>query len=326
MKKILITGSSGFIGKSLSKYLSELDKIVCGTIRSDISFLPNTKIKYVSVGDISNKLNWKDILNDVDCIIHCAGKTHTMKASANDLLEIYRSVNVDGTKQLAEQAAEAQVKRLIFLSSIKVNGESTKNYHINKFLNDQKKGVFTHKDLANPKDLYAKSKLEAEKILWDISTRTGLEIVIVRLPLVYGYGAKGNLTRLVKLVKSGIPMPFSNVNNQRSMIGIDNLVDLLNRCIDNPNASGKTFLASDGKDLSTPELVRLISSSIGIKANLFPFPISMLKFLGSVFGKSEEINRLVGSLRIDNSYTKEILNWTPPISVEEGIRRMVQGK
>ena len=326
MKKILITGSSGFIGKSLSKYLSELDKIVCGTIRSDISFLPNTKIKYVSVGDISNKLNWKDILNDVDCIIHCAGKTHTMKASANDLLEIYRSVNVDGTKQLAEQAAEAQVKRLIFLSSIKVNGENTRNYHIDKFLNDQKKSVFTHKDLANPKDLYAKSKLEAEKVLWEISSRTGLEVVIVRLPLVYGYGAKGNLTRLVKLVKSGIPMPFSNVNNQRSMIGIDNLVDLLNRCIDNPNASGKTFLASDGKDLSTPELVRLISSSIGIKANLFPFPISMLKFLGSVFGKSEEINRLVGSLRIDNTYTKEILDWTPSVSVEEGIRRMVQGK
>ena len=326
MKKILITGSSGFIGKSLSKYLSELDKIVCGTIRSDISFLPNTKIKYVSVGDISNKLNWKDILNDVDCIIHCAGKTHTMKAAANDLLEIYRSVNVDGTKQLAEQAVEAQVKRLIFLSSIKVNGESTKNYHIDKFLNDQKKSVFSHKDLANPQDLYAKSKLEAEKILWDISSRTGLEVVIVRLPLVYGYGAKGNLARLIKLVKSGIPLPLSLVQNQRSMIGIDNLVDLLNHCIDHPNASGKTFLASDGEDLSTPELIKLIASSMGRKPNLFPLPIFMLKFLGSIFGKSEEINRLVGSLRIDNSYTKEILNWTQPISVEEGIRRMVQGK
>ena len=120
MKKILITGSSGFIGKSLAKYLSKLHKIVCGTRRSDISFLPNTKIKYVSVGDISNKLNWKDILNDVDCIIHCAGKTHTMKAAANDLLEIYRSVNVDGTKQLAEQAVEAQVKRLIFLCCIQL--------------------------------------------------------------------------------------------------------------------------------------------------------------------------------------------------------------
>ena len=326
MKKILITGSSGFIGKSLAKYLSKLDKIVCGTRRSDISFLPNTKIKYVSVGDISNKLNWKDILNDVDCIIHCAGKTHVMKAAANDLLEIYRSVNVDGTKQLAEQAAEVKVKRLIFLSSIKVNGESTKNYHFDKFLNDQKKSVFSHKDLANPKDLYAKSKLEAEKILWEISSRTGLEVVVLRLPLVYGYNAKGNLARLVKLVKLGIPLPFSNIINKRSMIGIDNLLDLINHCIDHSEASGKTFLASDGEDLSTPELIKLIASSMGRKANLFPFPISILKFLASVLGKREEINRLVGSLRIDNSYTKKILNWSPPISVEEGIRRMVQEK
>jgi nucleoside-diphosphate-sugar epimerase len=326
MKKILITGSSGFIGQSLAKYLSQLDKIVCGTIRSDNSFLPNTKIEYVYVGDISIKPNWKDILNDVDCVIHCAGKAHVMKAAANDLSEIYRSVNVDGTKQLAEQAAEAQVKRLIFLSSIKVNGESTKNYHIDKFLNDQKKSVFTHKDLANPKDLYAKSKLEAEKVLWEISSRTGLEVVVVRLPLVYGNGSKGNLARLVKLVKSGIPLPFSIVNNQRSMIGIDNLVDLLNHCIDNPNASGKTFLASDGKDLSTPELIKLIALSMEKKASLFPVPIFLLKFLGLIFGKRDEISRLAGSLRIDNNYTKKTLNWTPPISVEEGIRRMVKGE
>jgi len=146
------------------------------------------------------------------------------------------------------------------------------------------------------------------------------------LPLVHGYGSKGNLARLIKLVRLGIPLPLSLVENQRSMVGMDNLVDLLIRCIDHPEASGKTFLVSDGEDLSTPELIRLISSSMGRKANLFPFPISILKFLGSVFGKKEEINRLVGSLRIDNSYTKKILNWTPPISVEEGIRRMVQGK
>ena len=326
MKKILITGSSGFIGQSLAKYLSQLDKIVCGTIRSDNSFLPNTKIEYVYVGDISIKPNWKDILNDVDCVIHCAGKAHVMKAAANDLSEIYRSVNVDGTKQLAEQAAEAQVKRLIFLSSIKVNGESTKNYHIDKFLNDQKKSVFTHKDLANPKDLYAKSKLEAEKVLWEISSRTGLEVVIVRLPLVYGYGVKGNLARLIKLVRSGIPLPLSIVKNQRSMIGIDNLADLLIRCIDHPQGIGKTFLASDGEDLSTPELIRLIALAIGRKANLFPVPLFSLKFLSSILGRREEVDRLVGSLRIDNNYTKKILNWTPPLSVKEGIRRMVQGK
>jgi nucleoside-diphosphate-sugar epimerase len=146
------------------------------------------------------------------------------------------------------------------------------------------------------------------------------------LPLVYGYGLKGNLARLIKFVRLGIPLPLSLVKNQRSMVGMDNLVDLLIRCIDHPEASGKTFLVSDGEDLSTPELIKLIASSMGRKANLFPFPISMLKFLASVLGKREEINRLVGSLRIDNSYTKKILNWTPPVSVEEGIRRMVQGK
>jgi nucleoside-diphosphate-sugar epimerase len=230
----------------------------------------------------------------------------------------YHLANTEVTKVLAEQAAEAGVKRLIFLSSVKVNGEST--YQIN---NKQK---FSHKDISNPKDPYAISKLEAEKALWEISSRTGLEVVVVRLPLVYGYGAKGNLARLIKLVRSRIPLPLSKVKNQRSMIGIDNLVDLLIQCIDRPEASGKTFLASDDEDLSTPELIELIASSLGRRANLFSLPIFVLKFLGSIFGKSEEINRLVGSLRIDKSYIKEILNWTPPISVKEGIRRMVQGK
>ena len=203
----------------------------------------------------------------------------------------------------------------MFLSSIKVNGEVT-----------QEKETFRYNDAPNPKDAYAKSKLEAEKVLWKVSSELGLEIVIVRLPLVYGFDVRGNLARLIKLVKSNIFLPLSLVKNQRSMIGMDNLVDLLIRCVDHPEASGKTFLASDGEDLSTPELIKLIASSMGRKANLFPFPISILKFLGSVLGKREEINRLVGSLRIDDSYTKEILNWKPPLSIEEGIRRMIQGK
>ena len=325
MKKILITGASGFIGQPLIKYLLKLKKPVRGTVRSNSSFFSRTEIEYVSIGDINHKTNWRESLANVNCIVHCAGRAHSMKAIEEDEQKLYHSLNVDGTKQLAEQASEAQVKRLIFLSSIKVNGESTKNYHFDKFLNDQKI-LFSHKDLANPQDLYAKSKLEAEKALWEISSRTGLEVVVVRLPLVYGFGSKGNLARLIKLVRSGIPLPLSLVKNQRSMIGIDNLIDLLIHCIDHPEASGKTFLVSDGEDLSTPELIKLIASSMGRKANLFPFPISMLKFLASVLGKREEINRLVGSLKIDDSYTKEILNWTPPITVEEGIRRMVQGK
>ncbi len=325
MKKILITGASGFIGQSLIKYLSKLNKPVRGAVRLNCSFLSNTDIEYVPIRDIDHNTNWNKCLIDIDCIIHCAGKAHIMKTEKNDLSKIYQSVNVDGTKQLAEQAAEAKIRRFIFLSSIKVNGENTNDDDIDKPLNENKI-IFSHKDLASPKDAYAKSKLEAEKVLWEISSKTGLEVVVVRLPLVYGYDAKGNLAKLKKLVRSKIPLPLSLVKNQRSMIGIDNLIDLLIRCIDHPKASGKTFLASDGKNLSTPEFIKLIASSMGRKANLFPLPIYILKFLGLIFGKSEEINRLVGSLSIDDSYTKEILNWIPPISVEEGIRRMVQRK
>ena len=326
MKKILITGASGFIGQSLIKNFSKFDKPIRGTVRSNASLFSNTEIEYVSVKDINNKTNWNESLINIDCVIHCAGRAHNMKIkNEQDHQKIYRSINVDGTKQLAEQAAKAKIRRLIFLSSIKVNGENTANYDIDKTLNE-KNIIFSHKDLANPQDTYAESKLEAEKALWKISSKTGLEVVVIRLPLVYGYGAKGNLARLIKLIKLGIPLPLSLAKNQRSMVGIDNLVDLLTCCIDHPEAGGKTFLASDGKDLSTPELIKLIALSMGKKAKLFPLPIFMLKFLALVFGRSEEINRFVGSLRVDNSYTKEILSWAPPISVEEGVRRMIQGK
>lgn len=325
-KKILVTGSNGFIGQSLIKSLLKKNKSVRGTVRSNISLSANNEIEYIYINDINNKTNWNESLINIDTIIHCAGRVHSMKTKKKQgEQKIYHSVNVDGTKQLAEQAAEAKIRRLIFLSSIKVNGENTcnddKDQHLNK-----KKIVFSHNDLVSPNGLYAKSKLEAEKALWTISSRTGLEVVVVRLPLVYGHGVKGNLARLIKLVKLGIPLPLSIIKNKRSMIGLDNLIDLLINCIDHPEASGKTFLASDGKDLSTPDLIRLIALSMGKKANLFPLPVFMLKFLGSILGRREEINRLVGSLKIDKSYTKKILNWIPPLSVEEGIRRMIQGK
>ena len=315
MKKICVTGANGFIGQSLCKALSNSGYFVRGFVRTLNTFPKLRNLEYVKVGNIDLNTNWENSLFSFDCLIHCAGIANTTKKDDKD---IYNSVNFEGTKNLAEQAVKAGVRRFIFLSTIKVNGEST--YKPNT------KQRFSHKNTSNPQDSYAISKLEAEKILWEISSKTGLEVVVVRLPLVYGYGAKGNLERLIKLVRLGIPLPLSLVKNQRSMVGMDNLVDLLIRCIDHPEASGKTFLASDGEDLSTPKLIKLIASSMGRKANLFPFPIYILKFLASVLGKKEEINRLVGSLRIDNSYTKKILNWTPPISVEEGIRKMVQGK
>ena len=322
MKKILITGTSGFIAQSLCKTLSKSGRPVRGAARSINSLSANTDIEYVSVGDISLKKNWKDTLVDVDCVIHCAGRTHVMNETKTDTLKIYRSVNVDGTKQLAEQAAKAEVKRLIFLSSIKVNGEST-NIDNDIISNNQKKNIFTNNDIPNPEDSYAISKLEAEKVLWEISAKTNLEVVVVRLPLVYGYGVKGNMARLMKLINSGIPLPFSLIKNQRSLIGIDNLVDVLIRCVDHPEASGKTFLVSDGEDLSTPDLLRHVASSMERSTRLFPFPISLLKLFGFAIGKSSEINRLTNSLQVDISFTRKILNWSPPLTVQEGIRRMV---
>lgn len=315
MKKILVTGASGFIGQSLSNTLVTRNKLVHGIIRNTSKVKKHNKIKYSIVSEINLETDWSKLLSNVECIIHCAGRSHIMKKSFENSEYKYRSINVEGTLKLANQAVVAGVKRFIFLSSIKVNGEKTK-----------KTSKYKYDDDTKPEDIYGKSKWEAEQGLWQISKQTGLQVIIIRAPLVYGPRAKGNLKSLVKLVESGLPLPFSQIKNQRSLIGIDNLVDLLIRCIDNSDASGKTFLASDDKDLSTPDLIKLIASSIGTKANLFPAPLFLLKFLSNIFGKKKELNKLTESLRVDNSYTKEILNWTPPTSVEEGIRRMVQRK
>jgi len=323
MKKILVTGASGFIGQSLCNALLKKGKLVCGTIRPSHLFKKNCDITYVPLADISNKTNWKNILVDVDCIIHCAARAHIMHEKDVEPLKIYRSVNVDGTRQLATQAADAGIKRFIFLSSIKVNGENTDGQHNDTKLK-KKQNSFKYSDIPNPKDPYAQSKFEAEKILWEISNKSDLEVTVVRLPLVYGYGVKGNLLRLIKLIKFGIPLPLSMVKNQRSMIGLDNLVDFLIRCIDRPEAVGETFLVSDGEDLSTSELINYMAFSMGRTVRLFPVPSFLLKLFAHILGKKKEINRLLGSLTVDSSYAFNKLDWKPPLSVEEGIRRMIQ--
>ena len=276
MKKICVTGANGFIGKSLCKALNSSGRSIRGFVRTSDSNQNSTEIEHVSVGETSSEIKWIEQLHGFDCIVHCAGKVPNVNEKKN--LDTYRLINTENTKLIAEQAAKAGIKRFIFLSSVKVNGESTDKIDNNK--------MFINNDAADPKDAYSISKFEAEKELWEISLRTGLEVVVVRLPLVYGYGTKGNLRRLIKLINSGIPLPFGLIKNKRSLIGIDNLIDVLIRCIDHPNAKGKTFLVSDGEDLSTPELIKLIASSMGKKANLFPCPIFMLKFIGSIFGRS----------------------------------------
>ena len=314
MSRIFVTGAYGFIGKSLCQTLVSYNKSVIGVVRSINLSLGSSKVKYFSSGNIESQNNWEEILVGSDCVIHCAGKAHIISKSKNNLLESYRLTNVEFTKHLAEKAYAAGVKRFIFLSSIGVLGIDTNG-----------REPFSIRDLPNPIEEYAISKYEAENILMEISAKTGLEIVILRLPLVYGNAAPGNMKRLLKLVSMNIPLPFGLIRNQRSFIGIDNLTDLLIRCIDHPMAANKIFLVSEGKDLSTPDLLKHIASAMGKSLTLIPFPLFLLKFVSYLLGLQKEINRLTGSLQVDGRNLQNELNWQPPFSLNEGIRRMVQG-
>lgn len=317
MKKILVTGASGFIGKSLCKTLMSLNRSVVGAVRKKPIFSVKINDIYKQLGDIGINEKWKKALKNQDCVVHCAGRAHIINKTSESKkeLEKYRLTNVEATKKLANQCAEAGVKRFIFLSSIGVHG---------KFTNKCK--PFSINDNLNPLENYAISKFEAEQALIEISAKTGLEVVILRIPSVYGKGSKGNFSRLLKLIKLGLPLPFARIENKKSFIGIDNLIDVIIKCSDSYEAAGKTLLVSDGQDLSTTDLLRHMASSMGQHIYLFYVPIFLLKFLGQIFGKKKEIDQLVESLVIDSSYTKEILNWKPPISIDEGIRRMVKDK
>jgi len=316
MAVVVVTGASGFVGSSLTACLLASGFRVRAAVRSVApAELPDCSgMERAIVGDINANTSWSSALADADSVIHCAARAHVMRENAVRALDAYRMVNVDGTRRLAEQAAAAGVRRLVYLSSIKVNGEQTAPW-----------APFSSSDVPAPEDAYGISKWEAEQALWEISARTGLEVVVVRPPLVYGPGVKGNLARLLRLVHSGAPLPLGSVQNRRSLIGLDNLVDLLVRCVDHPAAAGNTFLASDGEDLSTPDLLRHMAAVMGRSARLLPVPVPLLRLAGSALGKRAEIDRLVGSLQIDSSHTRQVLGWTPRVSVQAGIRRMVQG-
>ncbi len=319
MKKVCITGVNGFIGEPLSKALVASGKKIRGFTRSPCNQINSNEIEYVVIGDITKNINWSNYLKGYECVIHCAGKAHS--TNKNDKLDDYLSINTVSTRVLAEEAVKAGVKRFVFLSSIKVNGEST--FKINN--EDENQKIFTYNDTPNPKDFYGVSKLEAEKALRKISVESGLELVILRLPLVYGYGVKGNLSKLIKLINLGTPLPFSLIENQRSLIGIDNLIDLLLICIDHKKAPGNTFLVSDNEDLSTTELINYIATAMKRSSYFFPVPISILKFISFILRRKGDMERLIGNLQIDISQTRKILNWEPPFSVDEGIKRMVRG-
>ena len=313
---IAVTGAAGFVGAALCGELYSRGFAVRSVVRSLHSAEPASGVEQIAVSNLDAATDWSSALGGVDCVIHCAARAHVMHETEADALAAYRSVNVDGSRRLAEQAAAAGVRRLVYLSSIKVNGESTDGLP---------RPFGARNDEVNPEDSYGVSKWEAEQALWAVAASTCLEVVVVRPPLVYGPSVKGNLARLLKLVRLGVPLPFGAVQNQRSLIGLDNLVDLLIRCVDHPAAAGQTLLVSDGEDISTPDLLRYMANALGRSASLLPVSVALLRLGGRALGKQAEIDRLVGSLKIDSRHTRELLDWNPPVSVAEGIRRMVQG-
>jgi nucleoside-diphosphate-sugar epimerase len=307
---ILLTGANGFVGSALSiKFLNS--KINYRAALRTLGVKPY-ELEKIAVGNISTSTDWKLALKDIECVVHLVARVHVMHDSSVDPLSEFRRVNVEGTRNLALQAVEAGVKRFVYLSSIKVNGEST-----------YPDTCFTSNDLVNPQDPYGISKWEAEQVLHQISSETGLEVVIIRPPLVYGPNAKGNFASMVKWLRRGVPLPFGNINNQRSLVSLENLCDLISQCIVHPAAAGQTFMVSDNDDLSTTELLTRTAFAMGIKPNLFNVPQKLLELSTTLFGQSDLSQRLFGSLQVDISKTKELLSWKPVVSVDEGLKRAV---
>ena len=369
-ERILVTGATGFVGRAVVQQLADTlgGLHVVAAVRT--SSLPNTLphgltntlsntdalpsadytagtgwpegIKVVTVGDLDSTTDWSAALTGVTTLIHCAARVHVMNDASTDPLLLYRRVNVEGTLALARQAAAAGVKRFVFVSSIKVNGEAT-GAHPGRAsrLADTPEATCGKTEAASgkaeaafafsedtppaPVDSYGVSKLEAEQALFALGRETGLEIVVVRPPLVYGPGVKANFQTLIKVVRKGIPLPLAAVrHNRRSLIALDNLVDLLVTCARHPLAANQVFLASDGEDLSTADLLQRLGRAMGKPARLFYVPEGVLTCGARVLGKQQAAQRLLGSLQVDSSKARNLLGWTPPVSVDEGLRRAVE--
>lgn len=304
----LITGASGFVGRSLCAALSMRDLVVRTAMRTRQDQCDD--FDGVFVGSIDAETQWAEALRGIDVVVHLAARVHVMNDVSQNPLAEFRRINVGGTLNLARQAAVAGVKRFVFISSVKVNGERTEPGH-----------AFTETDLPNPQDAYGHSKHEAEQGLRQIATEAGLEVVIIRPPLVYGSGVKANFAALMRAVQRGWPLPLGAVHNQRSLVALDNLVDFIITCITHPQAANQTFLVSDGQDLSTTELIRGMARAAGVSAHLLPVPVWFLQAGASLLGKGGAVQRLCGNLQVDISKARELLVWMPPVSVEEGLIR-----
>lgn len=307
MHRILVTGAAGFVGRALCRELIARGEKVRAAVRRP----GNVPMGYelAMVGDIGAATDWSAALDGVNAIVHLAARVHVMHDTVADPLALFREVNVAGTERLARAAAAAGVRRFVYLSSVKVNGETTSER------------PFNEKDLPHPQDAYAISKWEAEQALTRIAAETGLEIVILRPPLVYGPGVAANFLSLLRWVERGVPLPLASLQNQRSLIYLDNLVGAIKACLEHPAAAGQTFMVSDGEAVSTPRLVRLLAQGLLRPPHLFPVPLFLLRLVAIMTGTSAQVDRLSGSLAVDNKKIHEMLGWVPPCSLEEGLVR-----
>jgi len=310
---ILVTGATGFIGSRVVDVVNSYELFTAiAAVRNKNNHLDNN-IESVVVDSLGPNNSWQKALNNIDVVIHTAARVHIMSDTAKDPLMEYRKVNVDGTLNLARQAALADVKRFIFLSSIKVNGEETDLEH-----------PFTEDETPLPVDPYGISKYETELGLYELAKKTGMEVVCIRPPLVYGPGVKANFLSMMRWLNHGVPLPFGAVYNKRSLVALDNLVDLIVTCIDHPSAANQTFLVSDDEDLSTSDLLRRVAVALRKKSYMLPINQNILELSLSLLGKRNLVQRLCGSLQVDVSKAKKVLNWTPPVSVDEGLRITAQ--
>ncbi|MHB8159805.1 MAG: UDP-glucose 4-epimerase family protein [Thermoleophilia bacterium] len=312
--KILITGINGFIGTGLrSRLLHSGHTVIGATNKANSTRLALEGVETIAIGTVNAATDWRNALADCEAVVHLAARVHVMRDEATDPLAEFRAVNVEGTLNLARQAAEADIRRFVYLSSIKVNGEQTLPGR-----------PFTEPNVPAPLDPYGISKHETEEGLRRLAQQTGMEVVIIRPPLVYGPGVKANFLNMMRWLHKGVPLPLGAINNRRSLVALDNLIDFIVTCLDHPAAANQTFLVSDGEDLSTTDLLRRVAAALNVPARLLPVPQKLLEACFSMLGKGDLAQRLCGSLQVDIAKAGKMLDWNPPVSVDEGLRRTAE--
>jgi len=299
-----VTGANGFVGRAVCDALAASGRTFRVALRIPHPDFPAA----IAVGDVGPDTDWRAALEGVRCVVHLVSRTHVLRETAADPLADYRRINVQGSLRLAETAARAGARRLVFMSSIKVNGESSAR-------------PYTEENPPRPEDAYGLSKREAEEALGRVAVGTGLEVAVLRPPLVYGPGVKGNFLRLLRLVARGVPLPLSSIDNRRSLIHVGNLADAVIKAVDAPQVAGKVYLVADGEDVSTPELVRALARALGVRPRLLPCPPVLMRIGAAIAGKQGEMSRLTGSLQVDSARIRHELQWWPPFTLAQGLEQ-----